>query len=209
MTSLYSSFIDETESGELAGWMLNKIDFKDIEANEYRGKYKVEVSNDGLEMGITVKPVNDKPVDLTKLSTSEVREKYVRGYAYEDDWSTFTNPKTSFSRAYSLAEHYAEEISAAYSDRRLEKFPLDEVERDIYAAIREAIEENNETFDADGKGDFGDVIYLEELSQVSIRVLEFDGVDVIEPSNLLAWRNAYSAGEGRYYESWAGELDDE
>lgn len=209
MTNLYSQFIDEPGNGEIRGWMLGLVDFSDVEASEYNGEFKVEVSNDGLTVGLTVKPINDRPVDLTKLSTSEVRERYVRGHAHEDNWSIFTNPKTSFSRAFSLAEHFAEEISASYSDSRLDKFPLDEVEREVYAAIREAIEENNDAFEFDGKGDFGDVIYLEELSQVSVKILEFDGVDVIEPSNLLAWRNAYSIGEGRYYEDWAGELDDE
>lgn len=190
--------LDGIESSKLDNWMIENVDFSSIGEKDY-GDCRVEVIDLGLNIDIVVKPLNEDPIDLTKLSDSEVLEKYIGYYAEDDEdddsWSRFMDPKTDYNDAYGLAEHFAENMSESYVEDWIECLPLERVKEDIYSAIRDAIEANNEQFALYGSSIFEDEISLDSVSQVSISV-EYDFLhDVIEADNLLDWRDRYVAAK--------------
>lgn len=189
----------------LQDWMVDKIDFDEVNCNQYVHTYQVEVRSDGFVIKIDARPSWGGTVDLTSWSTNEVRS-YVSVATHLDSWSTFTNPNTPSNKVANLAEYLTQIINEDYYNRFCDSFPIDEVAEDVYGVIAEALEVNNDAFESSGESRFQGVIDVDEaLSQISVIVGDIENAPVIDSDNLLEWRNEYSVGDGVDYEDWVNE----
>lgn len=194
------------KTGELEGWMVDRMNLLPIADNEYDATFRVDVETRGLEIGLHVSFIRPVPVDLNKLSVHEVREHYFGRWTSSEYWNTFTHPDTDPGKVASLADYIAEVASEDYMEDAFYAFSLDEVKEDILAFIRDDLEQNNQVFATDGQGWFGDEIILDEVDKVEITVVHEEHFSIIDADNLLEWRNEYVAsGEAADWEDWVIE----
>lgn len=176
--------------GELEPWMVEYADFSYMGDYVVDGPYKVEVTVDGFDVSVYIKPViDDRLVDLTKLSVREVYSDYVGVYGSDSRWSAFTDLRTSRNEVIALAQYFAAAINENHYRTFYNNFPLEEVKKNFYKCVRDSIVENNGLLVAGRESLFKEEVSFDGIEKINVRVSDYEYFRVVAWRNLLAWRN--------------------